>query len=565
MKPGIMRNIPADYRLTLAFLVFLLIITFVAYRNLLNAEFLDYDDGGNVLQNEWIKDLSMKNIRAIFTTPVYYSYNPVTFITYAIEYRLFGMDSTWFHLTNILLHLVNILLVFRFVSLLANDKVIALVTASLFALHPIHVDVVGWISARNYLLCTFFFLLSLLFYIQYLTLSSGKTCRIIMSFLFFVLACLSKSQAVTLAPVILLINQFYKVKYDFRQIIIVALFFFISTATGLLTLYFRTDAGKAGIIPEYSFIEKTAVISYSFIKYIFKVICPFKLTAIDPFPGSQAGGTLPVMVYFAPFVIIAVFILMLKFLKKAFIISFGFSFFFLNILVSQISFLEDGFSANRYFYLPSTGIYMPLAMLGVFIYKKAASYKYLILTGGFILLALLAGITHSRAKEWKDTLSLTGSIIEKSPENAMGYNMRGISYYNQSEFELSIRDFNSAIALFPDYSSAYYNRGLSHAARQNYTAALKDHDRAIELNPVFISAYLARGVLFLDFLQDYNAALADFNKAVSLDPGNARAYYNRGLAYFRMRNVEEACKNWLKVKNLGYMQADQMIAKYCRQ
>jgi len=560
-KSGYWKILPVNNRPALYFLPLLIIFSFIVYKDLLFADFLDYDDIGNVVQNLSIKNFSIKGI---FTTSVYYSYNPVTFLSYALEYRLFGMSSSWFHFTNILLHLLNIFLVFRFVSLLVKEKGIALVTAALFALHPIHADVVGWVSARSYLLATLFYLLSLIYYIQYLNSSHKKKSKIILSLLFFVFACLSKSQAVTLAPVILLVNWIYKTRYNLRQIINVSIFFCIAVATGLLTIYFRTDAGNTEIIPEYSFVQKGFVISFSIVGYISKVIYPIGLTAIESFPGRSVNGTLPLMAYISPVLILVAGVFMLKFRKKAPVIVFGLLFFFLNVFVTQVSFLEDGFCANRYFYLSSIGIYIALAVLGIWIYKNAASYKYWFITGGFILLIFLAGITHSRSGNWKNTLTLSSSIIENSPDVTMAYNIRGVWHYGYNEYEISIQDFNKAISIFPAYSSAHYNRGLSFSAMQNFTSALKDYNRAIELNPDFVSAFVARGVLFLSVKKDYPGAIDDFNKAVSLDPVNARAYYNRGLAYFRMKNVEEACKNWFKVKTLGYSQADNMIARYCR-
>lgn len=563
-KTGYWKKPLAKNSLALYVLPLLLIISFIIYKDLLFADFLHYDDGGNVYQNLAVTNFSFESIKTIFTSSIYYSYSPITFLFYGLEYQMFGMSSSWFHFTSILLHLANIFLVYKVSLLLVKNRNVAFITSTLFALHPMHMDAVGWISAQSYLLSTLFYLLSLIYYIQYINTSSRKKYSLILSLLFFVIACLAKSQAFTLAPVILLVNWIFKIKYDFRQIIVVSVFFCISIITGLLTLYFRADMGNTEIIPNYSFIEKIFVISFSVVNYIFKVFYPIGLTAIEPFPGKSANGTLPLMVYLSPVLIIAAGIFMLKFIKNAPIVVFGLLFFFINIIVTQISFLEDGFCANRYFYLSSIGIYLPFAVLCVTIYKKANKLKYWLAAGGLILLVFLSGITYSRSGNWKNTLTLASSIIENSPNTTMAYNIRGIWYYNHKQYTLSIRDFDKAISIFPGYSSGYYNRGLSLAAMQDYSSALADYNRAIELNPNFVSAFLARGVIYLSVMQEYTMAIDDFNKAVSLDPSNARAYYNRGLAYFRMRNVDEACKNWFEVKSLGYSQADEMIANYCQ-
>jgi tetratricopeptide (TPR) repeat protein len=545
-------------------LISLLIITFFVYLNLLFAGFLDYDDVGNVVKNENISSLSIKNIIALFTTSVYYSYNPITFLSYALENLLFGLKPEWFHATNIVLHLMNVLLVFQFIFLLTQERKSALIAATLFALHPIHSDVVGWISARNYLLCTLFYLSSLVFYIRYLTASPRRNANLILSLVFFVMACLSKSQAVTLALVILLLNWKYKVKYDTKQWIILFIYLCISAATGLATLYFRADMGKTEIIPNYTFVEKIMVICFSILKYLGKLIYPFNLTAIESFPFKSPAGWLPIVVYLSP-VMIAIAIFFGKWSKKITpIILIGILFFTLNILITQVTFLEDGFSANRYFYLSSIGIYLPISFVVNKLYEKAGRYRKWMIVGCCLILVLLSVKTYRRSNEWMNTLTLSNSIIKKSRDVIMAYNIRGIWYYNQKEYDLSINNYNEAIAVFPNYSPAYFNRALALAAKQENAAALNDYTRAIELNPNFESAYQSRGVLLLDVFRDYPKAMADFKKALLLKPGNAQAYYNLGLTYFRMQDVENACKNWYQVRALGYKQADGMIDKYCR-
>ncbi len=537
---------------------------FVVYINLLSASFLDYDDGGNVVKNENISNLSIKNIIALFTTSVYYSYNPITFLSYALENQFFGLKPGWFHATNIVLHLINVLLVFQFIFLLTHERKSALIAAALFALHPIHSDVVGWISARNYLLCTLFYLSSLVFYIRYLTSSPHRNANLILSLVFFVLACLSKSQAVTLTLVILLLNWKYKVKYDTKQWIILFIYLCISAATGLATLYFRADLGKTEIIPDYTFAEKIIVICFSLVKYLWKLIYPVNLTAIESFPFRSPSGRLPIVVYLSPVMIAIATFLGIRSKKITPIILIGILFFTLNILITQLTFLEDGFSANRYFYLSSIGIYLPISIAANKLYEKAGRSRNWLIAGCCLILVLLAVKTYERSNEWKNTLTLSNSIINKSPDVIMAYNIRGIWYYNQKDYDASIKNYDEAIAVFPGYSPAFFNRGLALAAKQENTAALNDYTQAIEINPNFESAYQSRGVLWLDVFHDYPKAMADFKKALSLKPGNAQAYYNLGLTYFRMQDVENACKNWDQVRALGYKQADGMIYKYCR-
>lgn len=565
MSKTINYNNSANYnKSVLYFLIFLMLTGFAAYMNLLNADFLDYDDVGNVVNNENITSLSMNNIIALFTTAVYYSYNPVTFLSYAVEYQLFGLNPGMFHATNIVLHLINVILVYKFIFLLTNERKSALIAAALFTFHPVNTDVVGWISARNFLLCTLFYLFSLIFYLRYLTESSRKNANLTLSLLLFALACLSKPQAITLTLIILFLNWKYRVKFDMRQWIALFIYLCISAVTGLTTLYFRTDMGNTEVIPDYTFFEKIMVICYSLVNYLYKLIYPFNLTAIEAFPFKSSAGWLPVVVYLSPLMIFLAGYFVARSKIRSSIIFTGILFFVLNILITQMAFVEDGFSSNRYFYLSSIGLYLPLSIVAIRLYEKATRYRIWLMSGAFLVLGLLAVTTYKRSGEWLNTLTLSNSIIEKSPDVIMAYNIRGIWYYNQMDFESSINNFNEAIASFPNYSPAYFNRGLALAAIQEYNAAINDYTHAIELNPDFESAYQSRGVLLLDFFRDYPKAMADFTMALSLKPDNVQAYYNLGLTYFRMQDVENACKNWYQVRAFGYHQADGMIDKYCR-
>ena len=128
-KTNSWKNFSANNSLVPYFLPLLLIVTFIIYKNLLFADFLDYDDGGNVFQNITITNFSIESIKTIFTTPIYYSYSPITFLFYGLEWQLFGMSSSWFHFTSILLHLINIFLVYRFAILLVNNRSIAIITS----------------------------------------------------------------------------------------------------------------------------------------------------------------------------------------------------------------------------------------------------------------------------------------------------------------------------------------------------------------------------------------------------------------------------------------------------
>ena len=139
---------------------FLLILTVLVYIPVMNGGFVNFDDPDYVLDNIFIKSLS--NFSSLITTPVQGNYHPLTMISLAINYQISGLNAWSYHLFNLIFHLVNVLLVFRLARLWSNQNfIVAFTTAILFAVHPMHVESVAWISERKDVLFTIFFLAGL--------------------------------------------------------------------------------------------------------------------------------------------------------------------------------------------------------------------------------------------------------------------------------------------------------------------------------------------------------------------------------------------------------------------
>ena len=152
----------------LAWLAGILVFTCLLYLKSLPGQFLNYDDTVNVADNALIRQLTPDHIRQLFLQASLYMYAPLTFISYGIDHYLFGPDPFFFKLTNLVLHLVNISLLFFLSLRLFRKTMPAAFLALLFAIHPMNVDTVSWISARSNLLSALFYLLALLFYLNYL-------------------------------------------------------------------------------------------------------------------------------------------------------------------------------------------------------------------------------------------------------------------------------------------------------------------------------------------------------------------------------------------------------------
>jgi len=535
----------------------IILLTFFLYWNSLKGDFLNYDDTENVVNNVQIQHL---NFTHFFTTSNLYMYSPLTFISYALDYKIDGLHPYFFKLANLILHLINVIFVFVFSNKLLKKKNLSILITLLFAMHPINVDTVSWISTRSNLLCTMFFLLSLILYFIYL--EKNNYLYLILSIIACCLSLLSKSTAVMLPFVLLGIDYFRKRKMNLKLILEKAPYFILCLAVGLLAIYFRTDSGTTQNITNYNLFDRILIICYSLLAYIIRAVFPFHLSEIYGYP-VKVNGFLPLWYYISPIIILLIVfaIYKMKSLKRE--IIFGIFFFLATIIITQIAMLEDGFTADRYTYLPFIGIYFIIAVAYDYFSSRFHKIKIILRSVFLILLFFFSILTYQRSLVWMNTLTLFNHAIEQSPDAAFAYNSRGIAKFSGNDFDGALIDYNAAIKFNPSYSGAFYNRGIVFYATQDYEKALNDYSKAIELNPNFASAYSARGILEMDILKNDSLAIIDYNKAILINPTFAQAFYNRGIAELRMNDKTKACNDFWTVKNMGYSQADDLIDQNC--
>lgn len=538
------------------YLVLIVITTFLIFSPCLKNGFLIYDDVENVTDNVHITSFSLQHIKTFFTLPLLYMYTPFVYISFAIDYKISGLNPVIFHLSNLLLHLLNVLLVFLFVKLLTKKKETAFITAVLFAVHPVMADTVAWISARSNLLFTFFFLSSLIAYLHCLE-NNFRLKFYFFSLLLFLFSCLSKSAAIVLPFALLLIDYFKGRKFQVKIIAEKTPFFLVSIAAAAITLYVRTDASASHTSFTYSLSDKFFILCYSCFAYPMRFVLPINLSAVYSYP-AKINGTLPLLFYAAPFAFFIATVIITSIKKNRKEICWGVLFFLLNIVISLAGFLEDGFSANRYAYLPSVGLFF---IIGNFYSVLNTKKNYLILVSAFVIASGI--LSYHRAGIWKNNLSLFNDIIDKQPDHAFAYNLKGIAQYDLKEYAFAVDDYSRAIELNKNYPEAFYNRAISRYALGEFSKSMEDYSEAIALNPESAKSYVGRGIIKMNVLKEYNNAIDDFDKALQLDPFMPQAYYNRGLAKLRTEKTTAACKDFRRVKQLGYSQADELIQKYC--
>ncbi|PCJ87764.1 MAG: hypothetical protein COA57_04205 [Flavobacteriales bacterium] len=522
--------------------ILLLAATFTVFFPSIFFDFTNWDDDWMLVNNPLVKSLSLSNIRRIFTELYNKNYQPIVIFSYAVEHYFFGLNAKIFHLTNVMLHLINVSVVYIFIKSISDKGRIAFIASALFALHPLRVESVVWITERRDLLYTMFFLLALVQYVKYIK-SAFKARHYLFSLSFFVLSCMCKGMAVSFAPVVVLLDFLFIRKYNRQFVIDKIPFFSIALIFGLIAIFATHGETQSVIYEQASILDRMVLACYAFLFYIYKLVLPFNLSAMYPYPDSYPESY-PAYFFAYPvicLVLTAMVIYSVKFTRKIF---FSFSFFFVTIVfVLQLIPTHISIAADHYSYISSVGLtYLVAEFFHYFFYSNNAKFHHFNKYASCFLLALTlsyAILTNRRTLVWENSMTLWTDAIEKYPTLSMPYNNRGIYKAEQRDYIEAILDYTKAIKLNKNHANAYYNRALAYYKSGNNKISLEDFNKAIELSPKDDEARYNRGLVKLD-LNDITGAVNDFTRAIELNGNHIEAFNNRAVALNRVNKFNEA-------------------------
>jgi tetratricopeptide (TPR) repeat protein len=519
----------------------IVLFTAIAYANSVRNGYIDFDDPENVVDNYSIREFDLANLKHYFTTPLQFMYTPIVSVSYALDYHFGKLSPSTYHLTNLLLHLCNVVLVYVVFSLLTRKPFIAHFVAAAFAIHPMNVDAISWISTRSNLLATFFFLGALALYTVHVRTS--RWWLLLASVLVFALATLSKSTAVVFPLTLFLWDYYLARRRSWRLLLEKIPYFVVALAIGLVTLHFREDTNSLG----YSLVDRFFLICSALASYVVKLFFPYPLAFAYGYPVKH-GAFLPWYLYLSPLLLVLVVWLLTRTTLPRRVVVVGLSFFVINVLLSQTVFIIDNYRANRYAYLPYLGLFFIIAHLvdrllessGTGWRSRAADVGQVAL---IMVVVMFTVVTVNRNALWRDTVTILDNSITHEPGVPFVYNSRGIAEYKAGNYTAARQDFEKTISLNPDFYLSYYYLGVLKFIGQDYKGALADYDIAISRSPGFVGAYNDRGRARVE-LKDYAGAVQDFSKALELDSYFVDAYFNRGVARFFMGDYAGAIADY---------------------
>ncbi len=547
-KPNLRKK---SYLLQLVLLVSILLITGLLYYPSLSNSFTNWDDNVYVTENTLIHH--PEKTKEMLMTPVGGNYHPLTMYTLAFDYKRSeamseDQKAKAFHITNLLLHILNIVLVFFFMHILSKGRILmSLMCALLFAIHPMHVESIAWITERKDVLYTFFFLLSLILYLQFL--DRKKYWWLLLCFISFVLSVASKPAAVILPFVLFAIDLFRDRKFTWKTMIEKIPFFAVSIFAGVLTLKEQLSNRVMSDIHHFSGWEKIIFASYSAMMYIVKMLFPFNLSNIYPYPNVDKPLSPS---YYTGLLFIVLMAAFLYFARRQKLILFGVAFFYINIiLVLQFVSVGQAVMADRYTYVAYLGLFMILSWP---LDNKKNSFRNFfiplkpLLIAGLAILSIVCIIqTRERIKVWKNSETLWTDAIEKFPHSIVNaYVNRGHYYYNKTkEYDKALTDYRDALAIYPKIDIAWLNMGYIFFRRNQNDSSIFCYDRALEINPSLWDALANRGAA-KGKMGNYKGSIEDLSKSLELNPTYVDAWENRALAYTLVGQHEKAIADYGK-------------------
>jgi tetratricopeptide (TPR) repeat protein len=563
------------------------VITLIVYLPTLWNGFIGaWDDNDYVIENKAIRFLNIDFFRWAFFHSYKSNWHPLTWISHAFDYAVWGLNPLGHHLTSIVLHALNTFLVVLFVirileawrenmvqtgwTSFLNQRAIltaAGITGLLFGLHPVHVESVAWISERKDLLCALFYLLSVNIYIKY----AGANKNIARQFFhkdyltalgLFLLALMSKPMAVSLPVVLLVLDWVPLGRIRSARTLWGAFaeklpFFSLSLALSIVTILAQKGGLSVASLQALPFLTRLLVAVRSVILYIFNLLFPLRLAPFYPYPKSVSLFSPD---YFSAIIVLIGITVISARMKKTFWVTAWAC--YLITLVPVLGIIQVGGQsmADRYMYIPSISLFVLAGIGGAWtaewLNKRSwhAAGKVVCLVVGFFLFSSMTYATVEQIGLWKNSFLLWDYAIRNGFYSAPAYNNRALAFEEQGNPDRAIADFQEAIRLDATYYLAFNNLGALYGSADMPDKAIEAFSRSIELQPNDSNSYFNRGVAY-SVTGKLDEALADFTKTIELNPNDADAYTRRAKLYLRAGNSARANGDLEKACLLGSREA----------
>ena len=566
--------------------------TALVYGQVADFDFTSFDDGSIIYDNPNVRGgLTLHGVLWALSTSYFDFWHPLTWWSHMLDCTLFGLDPGRHHLVNLGFHVANTLLLFRVLRQITGAWKRSAMVAALFALHPLHVESVAWVSERKDVLSTFFFLLTLGAYARYVEKSEGQRLKAKVFYWlalgFFALGLMSKPMLVTLPFVLLLLDYWPLERFTIHgsrhtpslhhsitpqlRLLLEKLPFFGLAAMSCAVTYLGMQGGQhlrsAAQVP---WDLRLANVPVSYVRYLGKLVWPADLAALYPMPAHwgfwPVGGSVVLLLLITLFV--AGRARSAPWLLTGWLM-------FLGTLVPVIGLVPNGFQsiADRYTYIPSIGLFVA-GVWAVAEFSVRWKFRAFLLPGAAVLALLVCGsLTWRQAGCWRNSLTLWTHCVAATRDNILARVSLGNALQQAGQINEAMEQYREVLRLDPNQEHANLDLGVALAMTGQLQEAANCFARALRNRPDWSGAHLNLGRALFE-LGDFSGALTHYAEAVRLDsnavvpftslagvlsargksdeavryylealrfnPADAEAHYRLGLEWLQRGRMDEA-------------------------
>ncbi len=515
-------------------------VTILAYRPAWHGGFL-WDDDDYIIKNELLTAPDGWQ-RIWFSLDSPSQYFPFTYSTFRIEHALWGLNTTGYHWVNLLLHVGSALLVWAVLARLRVPG--AWLAAAIFALHPVQVESVAWITERKNVLMGFFFLLTLLAWIVFVDERTRRPWLFYcLALVCYVLALSAKATACTLPAALFLILWLQKKPITMRRVIQILPFVVLGIGMGLLAVWWERyhQGTNRGLFTFLSPIERILLASRAIWFYLSKIFWPSNLTFIYPRWNISPANLIDYIWLVAGIAACVVIYFLRRYVGRG---VEGAAAFFVATLSPVLGFVmlftfRYTFVADHYQYLACIG---PIALASAGIVNlsdKFAQYRGVIVSVALLVVASLGTLTWRQAATYTDIETLWRTTLARNPECWMAQTNLGLVLLQKGEIDDGIVHYRSALQMQPDSWDAEYNLGTALLGKGQVDEAILHCEKAVAMRPTDPDAQVSLGdALFQKGRID--EAMAHYQKAITVHPDHFLARYSLGHALLEKGELDSA-------------------------
>src|SRR3989475_289948 len=552
--------------------VLIAVVTFATFLPALHNQFVNWDDDKNFLENPHYRGLGWTQLTWMWTTHMGH-YIPLTWMTFGLDYLLWGMNPRGYHLTNLLLHAANAVVFFFITRRLLTRAlpspserghaltVSAAFSALVFAIHPLRVESVAWATERRDVLTGLFYLSAVLAYLPACDREGRGRGGYWGAGALFAGALVFKSMAVNL-PVVVMILDVYPLRRlggsigwrskPARRIYVEKIpFVLLAAAASAIAVMAQFSIHAALPLAQLSVPGRLAVSAYGLSFYLGKMIVPVNLSPLYELPRTVSPWAMPFILSFGLAVAITAIVLSLRRrmlgLPAAWLA-------YLVVLLPVLGIFQSGpqIAADRYTYLAGLGWAI---LAGAGLLSSWSRLPFLLIGLVVIIPVGLGTLTWNQVHVWHDSKTLWAHALAIDPNSSVAQNDFGEALAQQGKLAEAIEHYRQALNIRPDYADAHYNWAGALAQQGRLADAVDHYQRALQIAPDDADAHNAWGAALAQ--QGRLAEAAEhYRQALRIRPDHAAAHNNWGAALTEQRKLAEAIEHYRQALNIRPDYAD---------